>query len=72
MSKLQFAWSELAAGYEALWNKTWGEDAAAQLSLLMSRENDLSSQASTEAPNDQQRLEYWQDQVFKQHHLIAA
>jgi len=72
MSKFQFAWGELAAGYENLWNSTWQEDASARLTLLMARENDLSSQASTEAPNDQSRLEYWQQQVFRQHHLVSA
>ncbi|MEO7028806.1 MAG: hypothetical protein ABI147_05330 [Acidobacteriaceae bacterium] len=72
MAKFQFAWSELAAGYEALWNSTYGEDANSQLGLLVARENDLSSQTSTDAPNDQKRLEYWQEQVFKQHHLVGA
>jgi len=72
MSKFQFAWGELAAGYEALWNSTWQEDAGTRLALLVARENDLSSQASTEAPNNQSRLDYWQQQVFKQHHLTAA
>lgn len=72
MSKFQFVWSELAAGYEALWNTTWEDDASARFAVLIARENDLSSQASTEAPNNQARLDYWQQQVFKQHHLIAA
>lgn len=72
MSRFQFAWGELATGYEALWNSTWHEDAGTRLALLVARENDLSSQASTEAPNNQSRLDYWQQQVFKQHHLTAA
>jgi hypothetical protein len=72
MAKFQFSWSELAAGYEALWNATYQEDAVSQLGLLVAKENDLSSQTSTDAPNDQKRLEYWQDQVFKQHYLVNA
>ncbi len=72
MAKFQFSWSELAAGYESLWNTTWADDAGTQLAELISKENELSSQASTEAPNDTARLSYWQDQVFKQHHLIPA
>ena len=72
MAKFQFSWSELAAGYESLWNTTWSDDALSRLENLISRENELSSQASTEAPNNTARLSYWQDQVFKQHHLIPA
>ncbi len=72
MAKFQFSWSELAAGYEALWNTTYQDDAVSRLEQLVSKENELSSQASTEAPNNQERLSYWQEQVFKQHHLTAA
>jgi hypothetical protein len=72
MSKFQFAWGELAAGYEAIWNSTWQDDASARLALLSGRENDLSSQASTEAPNNQSRLDYWQQQVFRQHYLVST
>ena len=72
MSKLQFGWSELATSYEALWNTTYAEDAGARYAALIARENDLSSQGSTEAPNDPKRIDYWQEQVFRQHHLIQA
>ena len=72
MGKFQFSWSELAAGYESVWNTTWADDAGTRLDQLISKENELSSQASTEAPNNTARLSYWQDQVFKQHHLIPA
>ena len=72
MAKFQFSWSELAAGYEALWNTTYQDDAVPRLDQLISKENELSSQASTEAPNNQERLGYWQEQVFKQHHLNPA
>ena len=72
MSKFQFAWSELADSYQALWNTTYADDADPRFAVLCARENDLSSQASTEAPNDQERLGYWQEQVFRQHHLLAA
>jgi hypothetical protein len=72
MSKFQFSWSELASGYEALWNDVHSVDALSRLDALLARERDLSSQASTEAPNDQKRLTYWQLEVFKQHHLVSA
>ena len=72
MSKLQFSWGELATAYEALWNTTYADDAPQQFALLAARENDLSSQASTDAPNNQERLAYWQDQVFRQHHLVSV
>ena len=72
MAKFQFSWSELAAGYESLWNTTWRDDASTRLDTLISRENELSSQASTEAPNKTDRVAYWQDQVLRQHHLTTA
>lgn len=72
MSKFQFSWSELASSYEALWNNVYADEAGARLELLIARERDLSSQASTEAPNDQKRLSYWQTQVFQQHHLATT
>ncbi len=72
MSKFQFSWSELASGYEALWNNIYADEAGTRLELLVSRERDLSSQASTEAPNDQKRMAHWQTQVFRQHHLETA
>ena len=72
MSKFQFSWSDLASGYEALWNDVYSGDAISRLDALIAREHDLSSQASTDAPNDQKRLTYWQLEVFKQHHLVAA
>jgi len=72
MSKFQFSWSELASSYEALWNDVHSAAAPTRFEVLIARERDLSSQASTEAPNDQKRLSYWQLQVFKQHHLAAS
>jgi hypothetical protein len=72
MSKFQFAWSELASGYEALWNDVYGEGPLTRLDALLAKERDLSSQASTEAPNDQKRLRHWQLEVFKQHHLATS
>ena len=72
MSKFQFSWSELASAYEALWNDVHSPTALTRLEALIARERDLSSQASTEAPNDQKRLTYWQLEVFKQHHLAAS
>ena len=72
MSKLQYSWSELATAYEGLWNTTYASSASQQFAILAARENDLSSQGSTEAPNKQERLAHWQTHVFRQHHLISA
>lgn len=72
MSKLQYLCSELATAYEALWNTTYADNAAQQFGLLAARENDLSSQASTGAPNNQERLAHRQNHVFRQHHLVSA
>jgi hypothetical protein len=71
MAKFHYSWSELALGYEALWANIHGPDADLTFESLARRERDLSELATTDAPNDQGRLGYWQDQVFKQHHLIS-
>ena len=72
MSKFQFSWSELASSYQSLWNATYEDTAVARLEQLVLKENELSSQASTEAPKNQERLGYSQEQIFKQRHLISA
>jgi hypothetical protein len=72
MAKFHYQWSELAEGYASLWNNVHAEDALLDFDTLCRRERDLSELATTDAPNDQKRLAYWQDQVFKQHHLVGA
>ena len=71
MAKLHYSWSEVAHGYEALWNRTYADDADERFDSLTRRERDLSEVATTDAPNNPERLRYWQLQVFKQHHLIV-
>ncbi len=72
LSKFHLGWSELATGYENLWNNIYSGDAELTYESLVRRERDLSELAATDAPNNQERLAYWQDQVFRQHHLVGA
>ena len=72
MAKFNYQWSELAQAYETLWSNVHGADAALDFESLCRRARDLSELATTDAPNDQKRLAYWQDHVFKQHHLVNA
>ena len=72
MARYHYQWSELAQGYEALWNNVQNDDALLDYESLMRRERDLAELATTDAPNNQERLSYWQDQVFKQHHLVEV
>ena len=71
MSKLHYSWSEIAHGYESLWNDVYSDFASERLDTLMNRERDLSEVATTDAPNDQERMGYWQAQVLKDHHVIG-
>ncbi len=72
MAKFHYQWGELAEGYESLWSNIHAADAMLDFETLCRRERDLSELATTDAPNDQKRLAYWQDQVFQQHHLVSA
>lgn len=71
MAKFHASWSELALSYESLWDNVHAVDADITFEVLARRERDLSELATTDAPNNQERLSYWQDVVFKQHNLIA-
>ena len=70
MAKFHYSWSQLASDYERLWNTLHRDGAVAEFEQLIGRERDLSELATTDAPNDQDRLGYWQDQVFKQHRVV--
>lgn len=70
MAKFHSSWSELALGYEGLWANVHAENAQVTFEMLARRERDLSELATTDAPNNQNRLSYWQDVVFKQHNLL--
>lgn len=72
MARFHHNWSELAQSYENLWNNLYAVDAETKFEILVRRERDLSELATTDAPNDPTRLSYWQDQVFKQHHLVGV
>lgn len=70
MAKFHSSWSELALEYESLWSNIHAEDAEVIFEVLARRERDLFELATTDAPNDQHRLGYWQEVVFKQHNLL--
>jgi hypothetical protein len=72
MAKLHYGWTAVGNDYARLWNRTYSEDAPAELEDLQRRELELSELATTEAPNDPKRLSRWQDQVFKLHRLENA
>ena len=69
MAKFHNSWSLLASDYERLWNNLYRDDAEGELDQLLARERDLSELATTDAPNNQKRLGYWQEQVFRQHRI---
>jgi hypothetical protein len=69
MSKLHGEWATLAIGYEQLRENADGEDTDAVLSDLLRRDLEASKLAAIEAPNDQERMARWTDQVFLQHGL---
>jgi len=71
MARFHSSWSELALGYESLWSNIHADDAAITFEVLAKRERDLSELATTDAPNNQKRLSYWQDVVFRQHNLLT-
>ena len=72
MAKLHYSWSQIASEYDTLWNATYADGAEQVYDRLVTRERDLSELASTDAPNNQERLGYWMDQVLKQHHIAPA
>ena len=72
MAKLHYSWNQLASEYERLWDHNYEDDAEDQLNILIKREEDLSEVATTDAPNDQKKMGYWQDWVQKRYDLTAA
>jgi len=71
LAKLHSSWSQLSADYTRLWNHTYSDSAEQELDDLIRRERDLSELAATDAPNDQARLERWQNRVFQLYHLAT-
>ena len=72
MAKLHYAWNQIGNDYRRLWNHTYSEEAADELSEIQRREIEFSELATTEAPNDPKRLLHWEDQVFKLYRLETA
>ncbi len=69
MAKLSHSWSELAAGYERIWCDPYSEESATLYHQLGEKERELSMLATTDAPNDQERLRKWQIHVFRLRNL---
>ena len=63
---LHFRWSILALEYEALWSKTYAEDAAEQLRALRKREAEI-SKSSTSMPSADKLMGQVQDNVVMHH-----
>ena len=72
MAKLHYAWNQIGLDYGRLWSHTWSDEAESELMEIQHREAEFSEIATTDAPNDQKRLEKSHDQVIRMHHLEAA
>jgi hypothetical protein len=72
MAKLHSSWSQLSVDYGRLWNHAYSSAAEQELDDLIRRELDLSEIAATDAPNDEARMERWQNRVFQLYHLKAS
>jgi hypothetical protein len=72
MAKLHYSWKQLLSDYEKLWNHHFEDEAETELSDLSRRELELSEFATTDAPNDPERMGRWQDQVLRLHGLPTA
>jgi hypothetical protein len=68
---LHLRWNNLAAGYRALWDDVYAEDAAQQLAGLRARRADA-SRASSSLPYQPKRMLRWQRLVEEQHAYLQA
>lgn len=71
MAKLHESWHKLGQEYTELWNRTWSDEAEAVLYALMRREQELSTLATTEAPNNRKLMAESEEQIFRMHHLAV-
>jgi len=69
MAKLHYAWNQIGNDYKRLWYHHYADDAETDLADIQRRETEISELATTDAPNDQKRMEHWQNQIFKLHLL---
>lgn len=68
--KLHSQWSRISDEYGNLWNHTYTDDAGEEFEGISARERELSEMATTEMPSpDWNRLEKWQQNVLRLHHL---
>jgi hypothetical protein len=70
--KLHSSWGQLSADYARLWNHTYSDSAEQELDELIQRELALSELAAMDAPNDESRMERWQNRVFELYHLKTS
>ncbi len=59
MAKLQVQWSQIASDLDRLWNHWYDDDAEEVLVDIQKRMRDASQLGSSEAPNDEKRMEKW-------------
>jgi len=71
MARLHHGWNEIASSCDRLWNHAYEESAESTFEDIARKERELSEVAATEAPNDPNRMDKWQEQVFRQYHLAA-
>lgn len=64
MAKLSASWREIATAYDRLWSHTHDADAEQQLDQILTLERAPSEVATTDAPYDERRLDFWQQRVF--------
>ena len=64
MSKLHGSWSRISSEYGRLWNHAYDDNAEATLDKLIDMEREPSELATTNAPNDPDRLGKWEDHVI--------
>jgi hypothetical protein len=69
LAKLHASWERIATEYAHLWSHTSDPDAEDRLEKIEQLAKEPSELATTEAPNDQERIRKWQDVVFGMHEL---
>jgi hypothetical protein len=68
-AELHFKWNRLAAGYQALWNDVYADDAESKFVSLVEKEAEL-SRASMVIPDKPKIMEKWEQHVLS--HRVGA
>ena len=72
MAELNQSWSEVAFGYERIWQNPYTEESESLYRQLDDTERDLSMIAAAAAPNNQKKMAKWQDRVLELRNLKEA